>query len=69
MITALVFLLTFGKPDTLSIEYLQDKEWKKGFIVTEVIDRTESVIHYVEPSAWLDINKQPIEKPKKHFIK
>ena len=69
MIVLLLFLL--GKPDTLSIEYKVDlsKEWEKGFIVTEVIDRTEHVIHYVEPSAWLDKNKQPIEKPRKHYIK
>jgi hypothetical protein len=69
MISTFLFLLCFGKPDTLSIEYLEDSQWKKGFAVTEVIDRTENIIHYYEPTAWLDLNKQPIEKPKKHFIK
>lgn len=66
-----LLLLLLGKPDTLAIEYKADltKEWQCGYIVTEVIDRTESIIHYCEPTAWFDKNKNPIEKPKKHFIK
>lgn len=67
----LLLILYLNFSDTLKIEYqdsLNSIEWKQGYIVTDAIKMGIS-IYYTEPDTWLDINKNPIIKPKRYYIK